>query len=100
MSLGQSYAKTLILFSKEDKMNQKNLQKEWQKLIKEINDKPKYHAPYPPQVVFMRELLLAAQVFLEKIESEQNCSFGRILYQKVMAKYYRQKLTIRLEEIR
>ena len=81
-------------------MNQKNLQKEWQKLIKEINDKPKYHAPYPPQVVFTGELLLIAQAILEKIEGGQNRLFSTVLYRKIMAEYYRQKLTIQLEEIR
>jgi len=77
-------------------MNQKNLQKEWKKLIREVNVKPKYHAPYPPQVLFTRELLLIAQAILEKIESGQNRLFSKVLYRKVMADYYRQKLSYRI----
>jgi len=77
-------------------MNQKNLRKEWQKLTEEINDKPKCKTPYPSQVVFTRELLLIAQAILEKIEGGQNRLFSKVLYQKVMADYYRQKLSYRI----
>lgn len=46
--------------------NNINLQKEWKKIIKEVHDKPKDKTPYPKKVVSARDLLLFAQLFLEK----------------------------------
>ena len=72
-------------------MNKINLQKEWEKIVKEVREKPKCRVPYPKEVVFARRLILFAQVLLEKIGNKDNVSFNSELYQKVMAEYYRQK---------
>lgn len=72
-------------------MNKINLQKEWEKIAKEVHDKPKCMVPYPKEVVFERRLILFAQAFLEKIGNKDNVPFNSELYQKVMSEYYRQK---------
>jgi len=77
-------------------MTKKQLQKEWEKIIKEVHDKPKCRTPYPKQVVLVRELLLFAEVFLAKIENKDNILFNSEVYQKVMAEYYRQKLCLKI----
>lgn len=78
-------------------MSTVNLQKEWRNIAKEIHDKPKCQTPYPKEIVFMRRLLLFAQIFLEKVGDKNNVPFNSELYQKVMAEYYRQKSSINLK---
>lgn len=73
-----------------------NLQKEWKSIVKEVHDKPKCATPYPKDVAQMRDLLLFAQVFLGKIGNNENVPFNTIVYQKIMAEYYRQKLSLEI----
>lgn len=73
-----------------------NLQKEWKKITKEVHNKPKCKTPYPKKVVSVRDLLLFAQVLLEKIGNRENILFNTELYQKIMAGYYRQKSSLRI----
>ena len=68
-----------------------NLQKEWERIIKEVRDKPKCRVPYPKQVISMRDLLLFAEVLLAKIGNKEDALFNTIIYQKIMTEYYRQK---------
>jgi len=77
-------------------MNKKQLQKEWDRIIKEVHDKPKCRTPYPKQVVLVRELLLLAQVILEKLEDKENVLFNSELYQKTITEYYRQKAWLKI----
>ncbi len=77
-------------------MAKQQLQKEWKKIIKEVHDRPNCKIAYPKQVVFIRRLLLFAEVLLEKIENKENVLFNSVLYQRVMAEYYRQKLCLKI----
>jgi len=72
-------------------MTKKQLQKEWNKIITEVHDRPKCRTPYPQEVVLARELLLLAQVLLGKLEDKENVLFNSELYQKTITEYYRQK---------
>lgn len=72
-------------------MNNLNFKKEWKRIIKEVHDKPKCQTPYPKRVVFVRDLLLFAEVLLEKIGNKEDALFNTIIYQKIMAEYFRQK---------
>jgi len=77
-----------------------NLRKEWDNLIEEIHDKPKCRTHYPKQVVFVRELLLIAQIILMRIELGQNVLFNRKIYRKVMSEYFHQKLLLQYEGVK
>lgn len=77
-------------------MTKKQIQKEWRKIVKEVHDKPKYMTHYSKKVVFVRELLLIAKVFLAKIEREDNLPLNNDLYQRVMSEYYRQKPCLKI----
>ncbi|MBU3925514.1 MAG: hypothetical protein V1732_05475 [Patescibacteria group bacterium] len=67
------------------------LKKEWNKIIKEVHDKPKCKTPYSRQIVFIREQLLFAEILLGKIEKRENSSLNNSLYKIIMAEYYSQK---------
>ena len=77
-------------------MTKKQLQKEWNKIITEVHDKPECITPYPEKVVFVRELLLLAQVLLGKLEDKENVLFNSELYQKTVTEYYRQKACLKI----
>lgn len=77
-------------------MTKKQLHKEWKKIIREVHDKPKCITPYPKKIVFVRELLLFAQVILGKLEDKENVLFNSELYQKIMTEYYRQKAWLKI----
>lgn len=72
-------------------MTKKQLQKEWNKVIKEVHCKPKCQSPFPNPVARARELLLFAEVALAKIENDGKPEFYQELYKKIMPEYYRQK---------
>ena len=71
-------------------MTKKQLQKEWQKLIHEIQKKLEIDAPYSSNIVRTRELLLLSQVELAKVETGENKKFHTEIYQNIM-KYYQSK---------
>lgn len=73
-------------------MTKKQLQKEWNKIIKEAHYKPKCQSFYSPIVVRARELLLFVEVALAKIENDEKPEFYQELYKKIMPEYYRQKM--------
>lgn len=71
-------------------MNKTKLKKEWDKIRVEIlRNKPKSSCPYPPEIVFLRELLLAAQIILEKISKGENIKFNTETYKKIINFYYK-----------
>lgn len=72
-------------------MGMKQLEKEWNKIIQEVHNKPKCGTPYPPQVVFLKELLLFAGALLGKIGRRENLSPNNSLYKKIMMEYYKRK---------
>ena len=77
-------------------MTKRQLQKEWKKIISEIHNKPKVAIPYPPKVVFARELLIIAQVLLGNIESGEKVNFYQKIYRKTMSEYYREKAILNI----
>lgn len=77
-------------------MIKKQLQKEWVKIIKEVHNKPKCQTPYPSKIVMARELLLIAQIILQKIENGQQIRFHEEIYNKTMNEYNRQKLCLKI----
>lgn len=77
-------------------MTKKQSQKEWDKIITEIHDKPKCRTPYPERVVFVRGLLLFAQVLLGKLEDKENVLLNSALCQKTVTEYYRQKAWLKI----
>jgi len=69
---------------------------EWKKLQYEIiYNKPQIDSPYPQEVVDKRELLLYAQVELEKAQTSYDnknnnlCKFHSKLYSLIMKHYYK-----------
>jgi len=73
-----------------------NLEQEWKKVVKETHNKLKCKIPYPPRVALMRELILYAQIFLEKVNRGENVSFNIFIYQKLMAECFRQRLKLKI----
>ena len=77
-------------------MTKQQLQKEWKRIIKEVHNKPKCQSPYPIEVVRVRELLLYAEVILGEIETVDKPAFYEELYEKIILKYYQQKICLRI----
>lgn len=77
-------------------MIKKQLHKEWKRIIQEVHNKPKCRTPYPKKVVMARELLLIAQMALQKMENKQRTQFYEGAYNKTMKKYYWQKLCLKI----
>lgn len=77
-------------------MKTTNLKKEWKRIFQEVHDKPKCKTPYPKEVVRMRDLLLFAEVLLEKIGNNENILLNSELYKKIMPEYRRQKLYLKI----
>lgn len=73
-----------------------NLKKEWKRVFNAVHDKPKCKSPYLKEVAQMRDLLLFAQVLLEKIDNRENIPLNSELYPKVMKEYFRQKSELRV----
>jgi len=78
-----------------DKMNKKQIEREWEKLKFEVfNNKPKIDGPYPPDIVKRREFLLFAEVHLANIlgaklkKDKWDENFETEMYNKVMETYY------------
>lgn len=57
-----------------------NLEKEWQKITKEIHKKSK-------KSVMLRELLFIAQIILAQLERGQNRLFNELIYKKTIKEY-------------
>jgi len=77
-------------------MEKIKLQKKWKEIIHESITTPKCKAPYPPEVVQTRELLLYAQVLLGKISVGEELDFHEELFEKIMKEYYKQKKRLKL----
>ncbi len=78
-----------------NRIPQKQLSKEWQKLNYEIyENRPKTDKPYPRDMVKRRELLIYAQVHLAEISWAKKCKDWETerlhteAYNLVMQKYY------------
>lgn len=76
-------------------MNKKEIEEEFKKLNFELfQNKPKIKAPYPPDIVKRRELLLFAQVHLSNIldaklkKDKWIERFETEMYHKIMNFYY------------
>ena len=77
-------------------MNNKQLKKTWQNVISEIRNPPRVMTPYSTEVVFTRELLLYAQVILEKLEENTKSIFYEQIYETIMSRYYERKATLKI----
>lgn len=77
-------------------MDDKQLQKAWEEISFEIINVPRIKTPYPSEIVLMRELLLFAQIILEKVEENKGPVFYERLYKKIMYQYYKQKKWLKI----
>jgi len=77
-------------------MNNEQLQKAWEEIGFEIVNKPIVKTPYPSKIVVIRELLLFAQLILEKVEENKESVFYEELYEEIMYQYYKQKKCLKI----
>lgn len=75
-------------------MTKKQADLEFERLNKEIDDKPKCKTPYPYDIIKTRELLLIAQVLLsqvldaKKAEDKFRESFLTMIYKLTLRQYF------------
>ena len=77
-------------------MNNEQLQKAWEEIRFEIINKPRVKTPYPSEIVIIRELLLFAQLILQKVEENKRSIFYEELYEEIMYQYYKQKKWLKI----
>lgn len=78
----------LINGSNIKNMTKKQLQKEWKKVISETHKRPGLNERLKDKNISqLGDLLLFAQVLLDKIEAGENNVFNSILYRKTMNFY-------------
>ena len=77
-------------------MDNEQLQRAWEEVSFEIINAPGFNTPYPYEIVIIRELLLFAQIILEKVEENKESVFYEELYEKIMYQYYKQKKWLKI----
>lgn len=77
-------------------MTTKQIEKEWNKIIAEVHDKPKVKTSYPPEVLRARELLLFAEITCGNVVAGDKSEFHQELCKIVMPEYYRQKRVLKI----
>ncbi|KKP56332.1 MAG: hypothetical protein UR50_C0004G0033 [Parcubacteria group bacterium GW2011_GWC1_34_10] len=70
------------------KMTKKQLQKEWNKMIDETHKRSKLGEHLKDKnILLLGDLLLYAQILLDKIEVRKNAAFNEIIYKKTINFY-------------